>query len=85
VLATSPDVKVVILTTFEQDDYIFDALSAGASGFLLKRTRPRSSSRRFIPSRQAILCSRLRSPARSSSAWLTSPFPTAARPRDSTR
>jgi DNA-binding NarL/FixJ family response regulator len=40
VLATSPDVKVVVLTTFEQDDYIFDALSAGASGFLLKRTQP---------------------------------------------
>ena len=38
-LAVSPDVKVVILTTFEQDDYIFGALSAGASGFLLKRTR----------------------------------------------
>jgi DNA-binding NarL/FixJ family response regulator len=31
---------VVILTTFEQDDYIFPALNAGASGFLLKRTRP---------------------------------------------
>lgn len=40
VLATSPEVKVVILTTFEQDDYIFGALAAGASGFLLKRTRP---------------------------------------------
>jgi DNA-binding NarL/FixJ family response regulator len=40
VLGVSPDVKVVILTTFEQDDYIFGALSAGASGFLLKRTRP---------------------------------------------
>ena len=40
VLATSPEVKVVVLTTFEQDDYIFDALSAGASGFLLKRTQP---------------------------------------------
>jgi DNA-binding NarL/FixJ family response regulator len=40
VLATSPDVKVVILTTFEQDDYIFGALNAGASGFLLKRTAP---------------------------------------------
>jgi DNA-binding NarL/FixJ family response regulator len=40
VLAASPDVKVVVLTTFEQDDYIFDALSAGASGFLLKRTKP---------------------------------------------
>jgi DNA-binding NarL/FixJ family response regulator len=40
VLAASPDVKVVILTTFEQDDYIFGALNAGASGFLLKRTGP---------------------------------------------
>jgi DNA-binding NarL/FixJ family response regulator len=39
-LAVSPDVRVVVLTTFEQDDYIFGALSAGASGFLLKRTRP---------------------------------------------
>jgi DNA-binding NarL/FixJ family response regulator len=40
VLAVSPDVRVVILTTFEQDDYIFGALNAGASGFLLKRTPP---------------------------------------------
>jgi RNA polymerase sigma factor (sigma-70 family) len=40
VLASSPDVRVMILTTFEQDDYIFGALSAGASGFLLKRTSP---------------------------------------------
>jgi DNA-binding NarL/FixJ family response regulator len=40
VLGVSPEVKVVILTTFEQDDYIFGALSAGASGFLLKRTSP---------------------------------------------
>jgi DNA-binding NarL/FixJ family response regulator len=40
VLGTSPEVKVVILTTFEQDDYIFGALHAGASGFLLKRTSP---------------------------------------------
>ena len=40
ILARSPEVKVVILTTFEQDDYIFGALRAGASGFLLKRTKP---------------------------------------------
>ena len=40
ILAGFPGVKIVILTTFEQDDYIFGALSAGASGFLLKRTRP---------------------------------------------
>jgi DNA-binding NarL/FixJ family response regulator len=39
-LATSPDVKVAVLTTFEQDDYVFGALSAGASGFLLKRAKP---------------------------------------------
>jgi DNA-binding NarL/FixJ family response regulator len=39
-LAASPEIKVAILTTFEQDDYIFGALSAGASGFLLKRTKP---------------------------------------------
>jgi DNA-binding NarL/FixJ family response regulator len=40
VLAVSPEIKVAILTTFEHDDYIFGALDAGASGFLLKRTRP---------------------------------------------
>jgi DNA-binding NarL/FixJ family response regulator len=40
VLAVSPELKVIILTTFEQDDYIFGALRAGASGFLLKRTSP---------------------------------------------
>jgi DNA-binding NarL/FixJ family response regulator len=40
VLESRPDVKVVILTTFEEDDYIFGALRAGAAGFLLKRTSP---------------------------------------------
>jgi DNA-binding NarL/FixJ family response regulator len=36
----APHARVLILTTFEQDDYVFGALRAGASGFLLKRTRP---------------------------------------------
>jgi DNA-binding NarL/FixJ family response regulator len=40
VLRVAPDVRVVIVTTFEEDDYVFGALSAGASGFLLKRTGP---------------------------------------------
>jgi DNA-binding NarL/FixJ family response regulator len=40
VVAAIPEAKVVILTTFEQDDYLFGALNAGASGFLLKRTSP---------------------------------------------
>jgi len=38
--SAAPATKVLILTTFEQDDYIFGGLRAGASGFLLKRTRP---------------------------------------------
>jgi DNA-binding NarL/FixJ family response regulator len=32
--------KVIVVTTFENDDYVYDALVAGASGFLLKRARP---------------------------------------------
>jgi DNA-binding NarL/FixJ family response regulator len=32
--------RVLILTTFEQDEYVFEALRAGASGFLLKNTPP---------------------------------------------
>jgi DNA-binding NarL/FixJ family response regulator len=34
------DVKVVILTTFDLDDYVYTALKAGASGFLVKDTDP---------------------------------------------
>lgn len=34
-----PAVKVLILTTYDQDDYAFGALAAGASGFLLKDAR----------------------------------------------
>ncbi|MEU0567337.1 response regulator transcription factor [Nonomuraea sp. NPDC005983] len=34
------DVKVLILTTFDLDEYVYAALRAGASGFLLKDTRP---------------------------------------------
>jgi DNA-binding NarL/FixJ family response regulator len=32
--------RVIVLTTFERDEYVFDALRYGASGFLLKDTRP---------------------------------------------
>ena len=38
-LGLSP-VKVVMLTTFDLDEYVFEALSAGASGFLLKHAPP---------------------------------------------
>ncbi len=34
------DVKVVILTTFELDEYVFEAIRSGATGFLVKDTEP---------------------------------------------
>jgi DNA-binding NarL/FixJ family response regulator len=39
-LAAAPEAKVIVLTTFETDEYILGALRAGASGFLLKRSSP---------------------------------------------
>ncbi|MFF2659809.1 response regulator [Kitasatospora sp. NPDC058032] len=40
VIRASPQSKVLILTTFDLDEYAFAGLNAGASGFLLKNTRP---------------------------------------------
>ncbi len=34
------DVRVLVLTTFELDEYVYEALDAGASGFLVKHTEP---------------------------------------------
>lgn len=42
-IASSGDlvnVKVLVLTTFELDEYVYEALDAGASGFLVKHTEP---------------------------------------------
>lgn len=33
---TQPDLRVIVLTTFDTDEYIFEAIEAGARGFLLK-------------------------------------------------
>ncbi|WCD93030.1 response regulator [Microbacterium sp. nov. GSS16] len=40
VLARRPATRVLVLTTYDLDDYAFGALRAGAAGFLLKDTRP---------------------------------------------
>lgn len=40
ITAEHHDIRVLVLTTFRHDDYVWGALRAGASGFLLKRTQP---------------------------------------------
>ena len=42
-IATDPrlaSVRIVILTTFEVDEYVFEAIRSGAAGFLVKDTKP---------------------------------------------
>lgn len=40
IVAEVPESRVVILTTFDLDEYVYEGLRAGASGFLLKDTEP---------------------------------------------
>src|SRR4029077_12036406 len=65
-ITTAPEtagVRVIILTTFDLDDYVFAALRAGASGFLLKDTLPADLLTAIRVSRRATRCSRRASPA----------------------
>ncbi|MFE5477714.1 MULTISPECIES: response regulator [unclassified Nocardia] len=40
ILAASPRAKVLVLTTFDDDEHLFPALSAGAAGYFVKDTEP---------------------------------------------
>ena len=40
ILAEQPEVRILVLTTFDLDEYVYDALRAGASGFMLKDEPP---------------------------------------------
>ncbi|MFC0506568.1 response regulator [Micromonospora costi] len=40
IVAAAPAARILILTTFEDDDYVLNALRAGAAGFVLKRIQP---------------------------------------------
>lgn len=56
-----PNVRVLILTTYDEDDYAFGGLSAGASGFLLKDVRARDLARavRSVADGDAVLTPRV--------------------------
>ena len=40
ILAADPAIRILMLTTFDLDKYVYEALAAGASGFLLKDVTP---------------------------------------------
>lgn len=56
-----PSIRVLVLTTYDQDEFAFGALSAGASGFLLKDTRTAElhQALRAVSSGDAILTPRI--------------------------
>jgi len=37
---THPEIKVLVLTTYDADEWVFDAIRSGAAGYLLKDTPP---------------------------------------------
>jgi len=57
IVARQPRVRVLILTTFDLDEHVYDALEAGASGFLLKDIEPVDLLRaiRIVASGEALL------------------------------
>ena len=65
--------RVLMLTTFDLDEHVYDSFRAGASGFLLKNAPPSNWSRPSAQSRQVTPCSRRRSPAGSSRSTCPGP------------
>jgi DNA-binding NarL/FixJ family response regulator len=57
ILASHPDARVLVLTTFNLDDYVYEALRAGASGFVLKDEPPEQliAAVRTVASGEALL------------------------------
>jgi DNA-binding NarL/FixJ family response regulator len=61
IVETHPDARVLVLTTFDLDEYAFAALRAGASGFLLKDAAPAelAAAVRTVASGEAVVSARI--------------------------
>jgi DNA-binding NarL/FixJ family response regulator len=79
-ITATEDTKVLILTTFDLDEYVYSALRAGASGFLLKDTPPRKliEAVRTVTDGEALLAPAITK--RLIAHFTTRPPSTAARP-----
>ena len=63
ILAADETARILILTTFDLDEYVYEALRAGAADSYSRTTRPSSCSPRSGSSPAARRCSRRRSPS----------------------
>jgi DNA-binding NarL/FixJ family response regulator len=61
IVASDVETRILVLTTFDLDEYVFGALRAGASGFLLKDTQPDDllSAIRVVADGEALLAPRV--------------------------
>jgi DNA-binding NarL/FixJ family response regulator len=87
--AARPAVRVVVLTTFDDDDHLFPALAAGASGFLVKDAAPeellaaiRAAAAGETPFSPAVLRRLVERAVRSRQAFAPLPATVTARERD---
>ena len=62
IIADHPEVAVLILTTFDDDEYVFGGLRAGAKGYLLKNVSPEDLVRAIERRARATRCSTVRPP-----------------------
>jgi DNA-binding NarL/FixJ family response regulator len=72
ILEVAPDIGVVVLTMFEDDDSVFSAMRAGARGYVLKGAKPAEILKVLRPWRVGRPTSGRRSP---DASWFSSPNP----------
>ena len=82
IVAAGPGTRVLVLTTFGLDTYVYDALRAGASGFMLKDAPPEeiAAAVRIVASGEALLAPAITRAVIEEFAW-QSPAPPSPQPQ----